>query len=450
MGRWKGSPPPESQQIAMDQQDASKTAPSPRVKRPDRSQTDPHPKTIDELIAEGHPARLVWELVQDLDMTPLYANIKAVEGHPGRPAIDPEILTALWMYATSEGISSARKLAELCYRDDVYKWLRGGVDLNYHTLADFRTHHAEWLEQQIVTTVAVMRKEGLINLKVVGQDGMRVRASAGSGSFKKEEKLEEFLEEAQQQWNRLQEEFENGSSELSARQQAARERAARERLERLQRAKEECKKVAAARERRKKGDGRHARASMTDPEARRMKMPDGGYRPACNVQFATTLDTLVIVGVDVINAGSDGGQMDPMIQRIEQQQGEFPDEYYTDGGFSTKDDIENVGQRGVEVYTPIKEEDKQKREGKDPYAPRPGEGSKLTEWRQRMGTEEAKEKYKQRCKCEWSNACCRNWGLWQFRVRGLEKVKTVVLWYVLTHNLLRMVALRAQRAEPAT
>jgi transposase len=434
--------------MAMDLQDASTdvAAPMPRMKSPDRSLVDPNPKRIDDLIAPDHEARLIWEFVENLDMTPLLEDIKAVEGHPGRPAIDPKVLVALWMYGTTESISSARKLAKLCCRDDVYKWICGTVKVNYHTLSDFRIDHSEWLEQQVVTSLAAMRKEGLIDLNVVGQDGMRVRASAGSGSFKKEEKLDEFLEEAQQQWDRLQEEFESGSSESSARERAARERAARERLERLQRAKEERKKVEASRERRKKGDGRHARASTTDPETRRMKMPDGGYRPAYNVQFATTLDTLVIVGDDVINAGSDGGQMDPMVERIEQQYGEVPEEYYADGGFSTKDDIDHVGQRGVEVYTPIKEEEKQKREGKDPYGPRRGEGPKVTEWRERMGTEDAKEKYKQRCKCEWSNACCRNWGLWQFTVRGLENVRAVVLWYVLTHNLFRMVALRAERA----
>lgn len=319
--------------------------------------------------------------------------------------------------------------------------------MNYHTLADFRTQHAQWLEQQIVVNLAVMRQEGLIDLHVVGQDGMRVRASAGSGSFKKEEKLEEFLNEAQVQWDRLQQEFENGSPKLTARQRAARERAARERLERLQRAKEERQKIAAGRERRKKGDGEQARASTTDPEARRTKMADGGYRPAYNVQFATTLDTLVIVGADVVNAGGAGGQMDPMVERIEQQQGESPNEYYTDGGFSTFGDIEKLGQRGIEVYTPIKEEEKQKREGKDPYAPRSGEGPGVTEWRARMGTPEAKEKYKQRCRCEWSNACCRNRGLWQFTVRGLAKVRGVVLWQVLAQNLLRMVALRAAAVQ---
>jgi transposase len=422
----------------------------PRLQRPDRSQADPNPKTIDELIPEDDPARLVWELVQDLDMTALYEKIKSVEGHAGRPAIDPQILVGLWAYATVEGISSARRLARLCSRHDGFKWLRGGVGVNYHTLADFRTAHPEWLEQQVVAVVAALMEEGLIDLNCVGQDGMRVRASAGSGSFKKEAKLEDLVQQAQQQWDRLEEEFKDPSPELSARQQAARQRAARERLERLERAKEERKKVEAGREARKKGDGQHARASTTDPQARRMKMGDGGYRPAYNVQFATTLDTLVITGVDVTNAGSDGGQMDPMVERIESQQGQVPEEYYTDGGFSAKEDIDKLGQRGVTVYTPVKEADKKKREGKDPYAPQKRDTPHVAAWRQRMGTEEAQAKYRQRSKCEWPNAMCRNRNLQQFTVRGLAKVKAAVLWYVLVHDLFRMVALCAQRAKSAT
>lgn len=398
------------------------------------------------MIADDHPARLVWEMTGDLDLGPLYEEIKAVEGHPGRPSIAPRVLVALWLYATIEGISSARKLAKLCYRDDSFKWIRGGVDVNYHTLADFRVACPDWLEEQIVQLVTVMLLEGLITLNRVGQDGMRVRASAGSGSFKKEETTEELLALAQEQWDCLQKEFETGSQQLSAGQRAARERAVRERLERLQRAKEEHQKIAAAREARKREDREKARVSTTDPEARKMKMADGGFRPAYNPQFATDLDALVIVGVDVTNAGSDSGQMDPMVEQIEENQGQLPGEYYTDGGFSTKEDIEKVGQRGVTVFTPVKDEEKKLKEGKDPYAPQKSDEPKVAEWRQRMGTPEAKEKYKQRTKCEWTNAMCRLRNLWQFTVRGLAKVKAVVFWYALTHNVLRLVALRAARA----
>jgi hypothetical protein len=206
--------------------------------------------------------------------------------------------------------------------------------------------------------------------------------------------------------------------------------------------------VAKAREKRKKGDGDSARASTTDPEARRMKMGDGGTRPAYNIEFSTDLNSLVIMGFDVTNAGSDAGQLELMTQKLQAEQGPLPEkaESYVDGGFGTKEDLKSMAQRGVTVYSPVKAVEKHQRQGKDPYAPRRGDSPEVAAWRQRMSTDEGRQKYKQRAKCEWSNAECRNRGLQQFVVRGLEKVKTVVLWYVLVHNLFRMVALRAKRA----
>lgn len=421
------------------------------MRSPDRSQVDPNPKKIDDLIPPNHKARLVWELVQDLDLTPLYDQIKAVEGHAGRPPIDPRILVALWLYGTDEGIASARELNRRCYDCDPYKWIRGGVDVNYHTLSDFRTDHPEWLREQVVTNIATMRSEGLVNLDTIGQDGMRVRANAGNDSFKKTGRVDELLREAEEQWDRLQGEFEQ-ETELSARQQAAQERAARERIQRLKQAQQEVKQVAEQREKRKKGDGETARASTTDPEARRMKMGDGGTRPAYNVQFGTDLNSLVILGSDLVNAGSDAGQMEPMVQQIETEQEPLPDdgEYYVDGGFASNQDLESVQQRGTTVFAPVKAVEKKKRRGEDPYAPKQGDTPHVAAWRQRMGTDEAQEKYKQRSKTEFPNATCRNRGLQQFLVRGLAKVKTVVMWYVLIHNLLRMVALRAERTQIAT
>lgn len=417
---------------------------------PDRTIIDPNPKKIDDLIALDHPARLIWELVSGLDMKPLYEGIKAVEHHAGRPPIDPRILVALWLYATNEGIGSAHQLEERCYDSDPFKWIRGGVNVNYHTLSDFRTNNPEWLKQQVVTNIATIRAEGLADLEKLGQDGMRVRASAGSGSYKRAERLEHLLEEAQQKWDRLQQEFED-EKDLSNRERAAQERAARERVERLKQAQLELQQVAEQRERRKKGDGSTARISPTDPEARRMKMADGGTRPAYNVEFTTDLESLVIIGADVVNIGSDSGQMEPMVQKIEVEQGPLPEgsEYYVDGGFPTQKDIESVGQRKVLVFSPVKEADKQKQQGKDPYVAKPGDTPHVAAWRERMGTDEAKEKYKQRSKAEWPNAECRNRGLQQFLVRGLDKVRTVVMWFVLIHNLLRMVALRAARQQAA-
>jgi transposase len=432
----------------MTRQDATNSdvqdRPAPRIYSPDRSLVE-NPKTIDELIPLDHKARLVWALVEDLDLAPLYEEIKSVEGHAGRPATDPRILVTLWLYATDEHVASAHELGLRCRDCDPYKWICGGVGVNYHTLADFRVEHPEWLREQVVTRIAAMRYEGLASLDTVGQDGMRVRANAGNDSFKKAGKLAQLLKDAEQQWDQLQEEFER-TEQLSPRQRAARQRAARERIERIKQAQEEVKQVAEQREKRKKGDGETARASTTDPEARRMKMGDGGYRPAYNVELATDLDSLVIVGVDVVNAGTDFGQMEPMVNRIESEQEPLPEdaEYYVDGGCVTKDDIQSVGQRGVTVYAPVRVGARQKR-GTRPPARRRGDKEQVVAWRARMATPEAQEKYKQRSKTEFPNATCRNRGLHQFLVRGLKKVKTTVMWYVLTHNLFRMVALRAER-----
>lgn len=440
--------------IAMIRKDATnwstQLGPAPRIYSPDRSLVDPNPKMIDELITHDAKARVVWSLIEDLDVTPLYQDIKSVEGHAGRPAIDPRILVALWLYATDEHIASAHELARRCTDCDPYKWICGGVHVNYHTLSDFRVEHPEWLAEQVITNIAALRAEGLASLDKLGQDGMRVRASAGNDSFQKAEKLSQLLEEAQQQWDQLQQEFEQ-TKDLSPGEQAAQERAARERVERIKQAQEEVKKIAEQREKRKKGAGETARASTTDPEARRMKMGDGGYRPAYNVELATDLDSLVIVGADVINVGSDSGQMEPMVQRIESEQEPLSEdtEYYVDGNFATQDDIQSVGQRGMTLFAPVKEAARQLQAGKNPYARRRSDQEHVGSWRERMGTPEAQEKYKQRSKTEFPNATCRNRGLYQFLVRSLKKVKSVVMWYVLIHNLFRMVALRAERTLKA-
>jgi transposase len=437
----------------MTRQDASTDTPDkppPRLHSPDRSRPDPNPKRIDELIPPEHKARLIWALVEDWNLTPLLDNIKSVEGHPGRDAIDPRILVALWVFATDEGISNARELARRCEDCDPYKWICGGVHVNHHTLSDFRVQHSDWLRQQVVTNIAAMMAEGLASLSKLGQDGMRVRANAGSGSFKRAEKLDELLQEAEQQWDQQQQDFEQ--TQRTPAEQAAQSRAARERIERLKLAQEEVQQVAEQREQRKKGDGESARASTTDPESRRMKMGDGGTRPAYNVQFSTDLDSLMIMEADVVQAGSDSGQIEPLVQQIEADHGPLPknSEYYVDGGFCSHADLDSMAERGATVFAPVKAVEKKKQKGEDPFAPKHGDSPAVAAWRQRMGTDEAQEKYKQRSKAEYPNATCRNRGLQQFLVRGLDKVKTVVMWYVLTHNLFRVVALRAAGSQVAS
>ncbi len=416
----------------------------PRFQRAQRRQIELKMLSLDQMLTDDHPARLVWAYVDSLDLSELYQAIRAVEGHVGRNPIDPKILVTLWLYATIDSVGSARRLDRLCKEHVAYQWLCGGVSVNYHTLSDFRVEHVEFLDRLLTQSVATLLHQGLIELNRVAQDGMRVRASAGSGSFRRRPTLEKCLEEALAQLAALKQELEQDPSAEDRRHQAAHERAARERVEKLQQALDEVAEVEQKMERREKGSGRKARASMTDPEARRMKMGDGGFRPAYNVQFATTADTLVIVGVDVTNAGSDGGLMTPMVDQVEERHAARPKEYLADGGFSTLKDIEALELSGTQVYAPVKDEEKKRKKGEDPFGRRKGDSDEVAAWRQRMGTESAKEIYKQRAAtAEFPNAGCRNRGLLRFLVRGQPKTKAVSLWQALAHNFQRTLSLRA-------
>jgi len=422
----------------------------PRLNRPERAQVHMHCESLDQRLDADHPARLVWQLVEGLHLTPLYQAIEAVEGVAGRNASDPRVLFALWLYAAVDGIGSARELERLCFEHRAYEWLRGEVPVNYHMLADFRVQHGALLQQLQVDALAGMLAEGLLALDCAAQDGMRVRASAGSDSFRRRPSLDEAQRVARQHLDQLEREAQTARAGATRRQQKARERAARERLERVDQALAAVEQLAKQRERRKKGDGLEARASTTDPEARKMKMGDGGFRPAYNVQMATDTASGLILHLDVTNDGSDAGQMQPMMDAIRADLGKAPDKLLTDGGFSTVADIEHTEQGGTTVYTPVKEEDKQKQAGKDPFAPKPGDSPIIANWRQRMGTAAAQDLYKLRAStAELSNARLRNQGIYQFGVRGLVKVKAILWWHVLAINLLRAEVLRAAKAQAA-
>ncbi len=418
----------------------------PRMQRPDRLQMAMRMLALDALLGEDHQARLVWQYVDGLDMTPLYDLIRAVEGRAGRNPIDPKILMALWLQATLSGVGSARQLAQLCEDHVAYQWICGGVSVNYHTLSDFRTAHVEFLDQLLTDSVAALMHQDLVTLHRVAQDGMRVRASAGAASFRRRETLEECRSVARQQVDTLREELQADPGASSKRQKAARQRGARERAEKIQRALDE---MPQAESKKKAGKKDKARVSTTDPEARVMKMPDGGFRPAYNVELATDTGSQVITGVDTINSGSDQGQMSPMVEQHSDRYGQTPQETLVDGGFAKHEDIEKVssGEAPTVVYAPVQ---KPKKDGRDPHEPRPGDSETIAEWRKRMGTAEAKEIYKERAAtAECVNAIARNRGLQRFLVRGLQKVRAVTLWFALAHNLMRAVSLRAEAAAMA-
>ena len=316
---------------------------APRLLVPQRNQIELRPVDLEATLASEHPARNVWAFVEGLDLSALYTDIGSVEGHAGRAAIDPRILTALWLYATIDGVGSAREIERLTQSHDAYRWICGGVNVNHHTLSDFRCARPEVLEGLLTHSVAVLLEQGLVQLDRVAQDGMRVRAGAGAASFRRRSTLAGCLEEAEQQIEALRAELDADPQASQRRRQAAQLRAAEQRTQRVSQA---LQQLADIEQRKKKPPPKkdteteeaHAkrtepRASSTDPEARVMKMADGGFRPAYNVQFATTTDSQVIVGVEVCNSGSDLGQLAPMLDQVQQRYGQEPEEWIVDGGY---------------------------------------------------------------------------------------------------------------------
>jgi transposase len=397
-----------------------------------RTQIELTPTDLDGLLPPGHAARLVWRFVEGLDLSAFYATIKAREGRAGRPPIDPKILIALWLYATIDGVGSAREVERLCDAHDAYRWVRGGVSVNYHTLSDFRVGHQVALDALLTQSIAVLLDRQVVTLHRLAQDGTKVRANAGVRSFRKGERLRACLTLARQQVARAPLQADGA---IAAREAAATHRAAAERLARVDAALAQLPAVEAVKRRNRSKSV--PKVSTTDPDARVMKLSDGGYRPAYNVQFATDVDGHAIVGVEVTNVGSDQAALVPMLDQVRRRTGHAPAELVVDGGYVSTAGITTADALGITFYAPV------------PKKNGPGSGADPTPhpavhaWRARMATDHAKTLYKTRAAtAERINADARTHrALTTIPVRGLPKLQTWILWIALAHNVMRTMAI---------
>lgn len=416
-----------------------KSTGKPRVRTAQRNQLEMRAFDLDSLLGQGHPARMIWAFLDRMELAAFYADIRAQEHTVGRPATDPKILLAVWLYAHTDGVGSARAVERLCRTDDAYRWICGGVEMNYHTLSDFRVERGEDLDDLLIQMLAVMTHQGVVQLARVAQDGMRVRADAGAASFRRQGTLEEHLAAARKQVEDLRKELDEDPARRNRAEQAAAQRAARERVEALERALAEMPKVIESKRRQRAKKGKKVgepRVSTTDSDARVMKMPDGGFRPAFNVQLATDADSRVVVGVRVTNEGSDQGQLVPMLDEIKRCTGVVPGEYLVDGGFAALGQITEATRRGATIYAPLHKPARPRRAGVRPKHP---DTPEVAAWRCRMQHPDAKRAYRARAAtAETTNADLRRWrGLDRFQVRGLRKARCQVLLSVLAYNLAR-------------
>ena len=476
----------------------------PRVKAVDRSQITWQMLDVETLIEPDHPARAIWQLVGRLKLEGFYTPIEAVEGGVGRTPWDPKLLISLWIYAYSRGISSARELARRCTYEPAFQWLCGLGEINHHTLSDFRVNHDKSLRELFVQVLGVLSSEGLVSLERVMHDGTKIKACAGSDSFRREDRLKEHLEKARKQVEAMG----DPRAEEPARKRAAQERAANERQKRLEKALEEVQKVRDA----KRDNKDQSRASQTDPQARIMKQSDGGYAPSYNVQISTEASHRIIVGVEASQSPSDFVQLTGAVAQVEANLGRKPAQVVVDGGFTSRENIVGMAEQGIDLIgslaganptagqqrlRKVSEKffpDKFKYDAKrdiircpagqilrhkgHEYCPgvvyhryqadaedcracqfraeccagnqcrgrsvvRSEYAASVCAFTKKMETEAAKVIYRQRgAVAEFPNAWIKEkFGLKQFRLRGLTKVRLEVLWAALTYNIQQWIRL---------
>lgn len=478
----------------------------PRLQPIQRNQLIFRAVDVEQLIGPEHPARAIWELIGQRDLTGFYDPIEAVTGVAGRPAYDPRLLISLWIYAYMDGTPSARQIARQFDYHPAYQWLTAATTLSAHTLSDFRTQHEEALKNLITQILGLLAEENLVDLKQVTQDGTKVRASAGADTFRRQTTLERHLEEARE---RIEEWNSGDSEEISQRSLQARQRAARERLSRLEKAQQELEKIQQTR----KAQESEARVSLTDPEARIMKQNDGGYAPSYNVQVTTDAKRTVIVSVAVTQDGGDSEQLQPAMQRVEKEAGQAAQQAIVDGGYTSRGNIVAMAEGGIDLIGPpldgkVQKETLYQIRGVAPaYRPeafafdavanaytcpegktlryktrqvlvgqtkytyvaeaedcgacaqkacccptttkggrslvRAEDGPEVVAFRAKMETEEAKSTYRKRgAVAEFPNLCIKErYGLRQFSVRGLQKVRSEALWVCLTYNIQQWIRL---------
>jgi transposase len=322
------------------------TASSARFINVDRQQCVLRPIDVEALIGEDHVVRTLWKFLGTLDLSRFRASPKAVHGHAGRPAWEPRLLIAVWLYGLMRGVSSARSLARESAYEPGLQWLTGLQEINHHSLSDLRVDHGSALDELFAQVLGILHRHELITLERVTQDGTKVRADVDKSTFGRREALAEHLELARKHVAELNQQA-SEQEQVSKREKAARERAGREREQRLQAA---IDTVDRLQKERLQDKAKPCQASPTDTDAQFMRTGDHGLAPCHNVQLSCDAAHKLIVSVAVTSQPSDSHQLAPALDRIEKQWSRVPRQMIADGDYTNRSNVVTAAQRGVDFY----------------------------------------------------------------------------------------------------
>jgi transposase len=301
---------------------------------------------VEELIPADHKARAIWDLVGRMELSRFTETLRTTTGCAGRSAWDPQLMVSLWVYAYSEGISSAREIERLMEWEPAMQWLGGLQKVNHHSLSDFRIEHRAALDELFADLLALLAQAGLVDLQQVMHDGTKIRALTGSDSFRREKTIRKHLEEARQAVAQFGDP--QAEAPVKSGRRAAQERAAREAQQRLEKALQELEALQAEEQKEKEKEA--VRVSMAEAEARIMKHGDGALAPSYNAQITTEASHKVIVGAHLSQCSSDAPSLQPALQEVEENLGVKPVQVVVDGGFTTRDNIVECAAQNIDLY----------------------------------------------------------------------------------------------------
>jgi transposase len=428
-----------------------------RVIGPDRAQLRWDMVDLDSQLPDDHRARLVWAFVEGLDLSEFYDRIKARDAVAGRPATDPRVVLAVWLYATLEGIGSARAIDRLCQQHAAYRWLCGGAPINHDLLAQFRRENAALLDRLLTQSVTGLIAEKLITLDELMIDGTKVRAYAGRGSLCKRKRLESIEQAVAERVAELKSELDTDPAEPERQRKKRALQAAEQRARRVERARQqlaalEQEKAARAKTHPKEeAEKSEPKVSVSDPEVRSMRLADGAVAPAWNVQVATANG--FIIAVDPTDRRKDSGLAPGMVARVAERCGQVPQRLLADTTAMTQEDIVALAERhpDMNIYSPPPPErsDVKASTLRSRLWKRRHEPPAVAAWRVRMASDEGHEVYRRRKLTERAHGIIKNRGMTRFLVHGREKVRAVCLMQALALNLSWADTLRRRIAAAA-